>query len=93
VVLPFKNAGFGEFQTYLQAGRSDEFLKKVAQNVAQPIFLSKLIAVTVGNSSPSICATSVIFKRQPKVNNRPLGQNWPNLVTLPTRELQRSGLV
>jgi hypothetical protein len=39
VVLPFKNAGFGEFQTYLQAGRPDEFLKKVAQNVAQPFFV------------------------------------------------------
>jgi hypothetical protein len=38
VVLPFKNAGFGEFQTYLQAGRPDEFLKKVAQNVVLRFF-------------------------------------------------------
>jgi hypothetical protein len=27
--------------------------------------------------------TSVIFKKLPKVNNYPLGENSPNLVTLP----------
>jgi hypothetical protein len=29
-----------------------------------------------------IWATSVIFKKTPKVNNRPIGENSPNLVTL-----------
>jgi hypothetical protein len=28
-------------------------------------------------------ATSVIFTKQSKVNNHPLGENSPNLVTLP----------
>jgi hypothetical protein len=29
-------------------------------------------------------ATSVIFKKLPKVNNRPMGENSPHLVTLST---------
>jgi hypothetical protein len=29
-----------------------------------------------------ICSTSVIFKKLPKVNDRPIGENSPNLVTL-----------
>jgi hypothetical protein len=29
-----------------------------------------------------MCATSVIFKEMPKVNNHPTGENSPNLVTL-----------
>jgi hypothetical protein len=33
-------------------------------------------------SSPKIWDTSVIFKLLPKVNNYPLGENSPNLVTL-----------
>jgi hypothetical protein len=32
-------------------------------------------------------ATSVIFKKLPKVNNRPLGENSPNLVTLLQRPI------
>jgi hypothetical protein len=39
----------------------------------------------VAKSSPKICATSVIFKRMAKVNNRPSGENSPNLVTLLAR--------
>jgi hypothetical protein len=49
--------------------------EKVAQNVAQPIFL-------FGKSSPKICASSVI-KNYPKyVNYHPIGEYSPNLVTL-----------
>jgi hypothetical protein len=33
-----------------------------------------------------ICATSVNFKTLSKVNNRPMGENAPNLVTLLVRE-------
>jgi hypothetical protein len=29
-----------------------------------------------------MCATSGIFKKMPKVNNRPTGENPPNLVAL-----------
>jgi hypothetical protein len=36
----------------------------------------------VVNSSPIICAVSVIFTKLPKVNSRPTGENSPNLVTL-----------
>jgi hypothetical protein len=33
-------------------------------------------------SSPQIRATSLLFQKIAKVNNRPLGENSPNLVTL-----------
>jgi hypothetical protein len=33
--------------------------------------------------SPIVGATFVIIKKQPKVNNRPIGEKSPNLVTLP----------
>jgi hypothetical protein len=33
-------------------------------------------------SSTQMCTTSVIFRPLPKVNNRPWGENSPNLVTL-----------
>jgi hypothetical protein len=35
--------------------------------------------------------TSVIFKQLPKVNNRPLGGNSPNLVTLPRNLIYLTG--
>jgi hypothetical protein len=35
-----------------------------------------------GKSSQKIRATSILFKKLPKVNNHPIGENWPNLVTL-----------
>jgi hypothetical protein len=39
----------------------------------------------VEKSTPQIRATSVISKKKlPKENNRPKGENSPNLVTLPT---------
>jgi hypothetical protein len=36
----------------------------------------------VEKGSPKILATYVIFERLPRVNNRPIGENWANLVTL-----------
>jgi hypothetical protein len=39
-----------------------------------------------GKSSPRICATSVIFKEVPKVSIHPMGENYPNLVTLNTED-------
>jgi hypothetical protein len=36
-------------------------------------------------SSPEMRGTSVILKTLTKVNNHPLGENSPNLVTLPVR--------
>jgi hypothetical protein len=35
-----------------------------------------------------ICATSVIFIKLPKENNRPIGENSPNLVTLTTTSVE-----
>jgi hypothetical protein len=35
-----------------------------------------------GKSSLKLRAISVIFKKLPKVNNHPMGENSPNLVTL-----------
>jgi hypothetical protein len=36
----------------------------------------------VEKSSPIILATFAVFKRQPKVNSRPIGENSTNLVTM-----------
>jgi hypothetical protein len=33
-------------------------------------------------SSQKICAASVVFEKLPNVNNHPMGENSPNLVTL-----------
>jgi hypothetical protein len=40
-----------------------------------------------------ICATSVIFKKLPKVNNRPMSENSPNLVTLERSTKQKQEVV
>jgi hypothetical protein len=47
--------------------------------LAQSNFMSNLI---VEKNSPNFWATSVIFKMQSKVNDRPVGENSLNLVTL-----------
>jgi hypothetical protein len=56
---------------------------KVAQNVDQRVFCSKLIPNFYrGKSATSTWTTSVILKNLSNVNNRPMGENSPNLVTL-----------
>jgi hypothetical protein len=37
---------------------------------------------TLGKSIPKIGTTFVFFGKLPQVNNRLLGKNWPNLVTV-----------
>jgi hypothetical protein len=37
------------------------------------------VTCAVENSGAIICATFEIFKRQPKVNNNLIGENWRNL--------------
>jgi hypothetical protein len=57
--------------------------EKVTENVAKPMICQLLCTTgTMEKSSPKICATSVNFKALPKVNNRPIVENSPNLVTL-----------
>jgi hypothetical protein len=57
--------------------------EKIAQNVAQLIFLSKLIHnIYLGKSGVKMWANSEIFKNLTKANNPTLGANSPNLVTL-----------
>jgi hypothetical protein len=59
--------------------------EKVAQNVAKPFLCQNYhIAGTVEKAVPIQCATSVIFKPQPKESNRTIGEKSPNLVTLMT---------
>jgi hypothetical protein len=54
------------------SGRPDEFVEKVAQNVAQPVFCqNQHICGTMENSSPKFCATYVTFETLPIVNNGP----------------------
>jgi hypothetical protein len=51
--------------------------EKVAQNVAQPIFLSKVIPkFGRWKKYSKIRATSVIFKKKSKVNNHTTGQKF-----------------
>jgi hypothetical protein len=58
--------------------------EKSTQNVAQAISLSKFIHFFffAYKSSPDIWSTVVILKKLFKVDNCPLGENSPNLVTL-----------
>jgi hypothetical protein len=50
---------------------------------SNPFFCpNEYITGTVEKSSPEMCASSGSFKPMPKVNNYPLGENSPNLVTL-----------
>jgi hypothetical protein len=50
----------------------------------KPIFdkINTYIIYTSGKSDTKIWATFVFFQKLSKVNNRPLGENSPNLVTL-----------
>jgi hypothetical protein len=55
--------------------------EKIAQNVPQTQFFAQAYPWNkVG--SPSMWDTCAIFKPMPKVNNRPIVENSPNLVTL-----------
>jgi hypothetical protein len=55
----------------------------MAQKVAQNNFCqSQHILYNFGKSSTKIWTTFVIFEKLSNVNNRPLGENSPNLVTL-----------
>jgi hypothetical protein len=47
----------------------DEFVKKIAKNVAQPTFGQKIYAYTVVKSSPKNFDTSVIFQK-PSIETR-----------------------
>jgi hypothetical protein len=65
----------------LLSGWPDEFLKKVAQNVAQPIFV-KINTLGKVHSLYNFCYLCHLKKYSKKLNNLPMGENWPNLVTL-----------
>jgi hypothetical protein len=61
--------------------------EKVDQNVAQPIYCQNLKSIgTVAK------ATIVICNKRAKENNRPVGENSPNLVTLPRSEFSNPAL-
>jgi hypothetical protein len=55
---------------------------KIAKNVAQPIFCQNQYITFMCKYSLKFRATSVFKKNLPKVNNHPMGENSPNLVTL-----------
>jgi hypothetical protein len=50
--------------------------KKVAQNVAQPIFCPSCAFFTLEDSSPIIVASFSIFRKLPKVNDRPIRRTF-----------------
>jgi hypothetical protein len=55
------------------------------KKVAQPdVCQSQNISVTVEKSSPKTLAAFEIFKKLPKENYHPTGENSPNLVALVT---------
>jgi hypothetical protein len=60
--------------------RPDEFVKKVAQNAAQPKCCRSFFC---GKKSLKSVAFSVTFSiKLPKVKKHPMGENSPNLVAL-----------
>jgi hypothetical protein len=66
--------------------------EKSSQNAAQTIFLSKVIQYLYHEkSSPLLWATPAIFKLLTEVNNHPMSENSPNLVTLPQVKFATSG--
>jgi hypothetical protein len=66
------------------SGRPDEFVKKSPKMLPKTIFFSKLMHKrNRGKSSPNMSGTSVYLRKNlPEENNRPMGENSPNLVTL-----------
>jgi hypothetical protein len=64
-------------------GCRDELVKN-STKCGATLIMSKILHLFFGGKSgPEIWATFVIFKRLPKENNHPIGENSPNLVTLP----------
>jgi hypothetical protein len=64
-------------------------VKKILQNthLCQNLFLNLSIEL----SSPNVWDASVVSKFLPKVNNHPLGEYSPNLVTLIEMKKERFG--
>jgi hypothetical protein len=64
------------------------WVKKIAQSVAQNFFCrNQHRSFSPEKKWPKTRDTSVIKKNCPKKTiNRPLGENWPNLVTLPPED-------
>jgi hypothetical protein len=58
--------------------------RKIVQNMAQPIVLSKLLDdfKKLTKVAQKIRAASLIKKKLPRVNNYPIVEKMPNLVTL-----------
>jgi hypothetical protein len=56
--------------------------EKVAQSVAQSIVCENDY-VTAEKNITIICASSVISQKKPQANSHSIGENSPNLVTLP----------
>jgi hypothetical protein len=58
------------------------FLKISLKTCPSLFYQNNDINFTVVNSSPQVCATSVILNNLPKVKNHPIGEKSPDLVTL-----------
>jgi hypothetical protein len=67
------------------SGWPDEFVKKVAQLNPTSSFvkMDTMLLPSVEKRSRKICAVSVGSGKSPYANNRPIGNNSPNLFTLP----------
>jgi hypothetical protein len=74
---PWTSHFFGPGRFPLSCAQGDQMsLRKIAQNVAQPIFLQILIHnLKCGKCSPHFWATFVNFQKQPKGNNYLLGES------------------
>jgi hypothetical protein len=70
-------------QLYISIRVTRRVWLKTAQNAALSVcFQNKCIIITAEKNQPKVWATYVNFKNLPKINNHPLGENSPNLVTL-----------
>jgi hypothetical protein len=72
---------FSGISETVESGVTRWVCEKIAQNLARPIFCQNYYTVIAGvRSSSKLWATFAIFLKTTKENNRPIGENSPNLV-------------
>jgi hypothetical protein len=74
-----------------EQGDQNALEKKIAQNVAQPIFKSKLFLTYNVEKEAEGLALLLYFKKLPKFYNPPIGEISPNPVTMPRGQVKKLG--
>jgi hypothetical protein len=88
--LQFPEAGSATAQTAVNQGDQIRLRKKIAQNMAQPIFYQNIFCLSgSGEKIAQKCRLFMytIFKNSPTIEIVLLCEKSPNLVTLPRRQI------